>query len=75
MYGTGYSQDVDIKSYKTRDHVTHREHTIRELQEVVKMYDLVITQMKRENFSISNKRYSTLGSKTLKEQFLFLFQA
>lgn len=42
IYGTGYAEDIDSKMYKAREITSHRENAVKDLQDIVKMYDLVL---------------------------------
>jgi hypothetical protein len=79
-YGTGYSDDIDIRRYKVREQESHSESAIKLLKQIIKGFELVL--ITQRSFEFEQIRASlceenqTLASHTLNEQLksLFIFQ-
>ena len=42
VYGTGYDDDVDESKSKLRDRESHRMSAIKQLDQILRMYEIVI---------------------------------
>lgn len=73
VYGSGYSDDIDQNGFRKRDKESHRTSALIAIQDIIKMYDIALVQLRNDKLQITNRRYSKLGSNTLKEQFNLLF--
>lgn len=73
VYGSGYLDDIDAKLYKKREKFSHRVDAQSALTDIVKIYSIVLHQMRAENLNLSQMRYSKIGSNVMREQLTSMF--
>lgn len=68
VYGCGYAEDIDGRGYKIRDSKSHKLSAIKLLQDIQRMYDIVIAQVSDpRHFTVAPlpKRHQTKSQRKL----------
>lgn len=66
-YGTGYNDDVGPQNYKIRENESHWQTARKQIEGIIRMYEVALLQVASDRFTISNERDAKVSTGVLQD--------